>query len=385
VLTGGAAVVGSAAGAVLLGAADAEAANGSPVLAGRANTATAATSLTNTSTSGAAHGLLISTRGGYGFQAMSTSNHGAAGITSAPDKAGVLATHNGPEGSGAALIANGRLNMAAVITNNETDKPALLVHASRPIRPSSPATAISATARSWGGTTIDAYCQGGTAVRGSTVVYDNDTAPIGGDFSAVCYRERIPAYGLLVDAYTVTPDGEIVPSTAISAVGNVRVVGDVEVNGTLTKSSGSFRIDHPLDPANKYLSHSFVESPDMANVYNGTVEGDDNGEAVVELPEWFDALNTDVRYQLTPIGAPAPNLHVKKKIADGAFAIAGAQPGQEICWQLIGTRKDAWANAHRVQVEQDKPAKERGTYLFPHGFGQPESKRLRYREPPKQR
>ncbi|HMB90044.1 MAG TPA: hypothetical protein VKP65_04300, partial [Rhodothermales bacterium] len=47
--------------------------------------------------------------------------------------------------------------------------------------------------------------------------------------------------------------------------------GDVWVTGTLSKGGGSFKIDHPLDPANKYLAHSFVESPDMMNVYNGNV------------------------------------------------------------------------------------------------------------------
>jgi hypothetical protein len=43
--------------------------------------------------------------------------------------------------------------------------------------------------------------------------------------------------------------------------------GDVDVDGNLSKAGGSFKIDHPLDPANKYLYHSFVESPDMMNVY----------------------------------------------------------------------------------------------------------------------
>ena len=42
----------------------------------------------------------------------------------------------------------------------------------------------------------------------------------------------------------------------------------------LSKSIGTFKIDHPLDPANKYLSHSFVELPDMMNIYNGNVMTD---------------------------------------------------------------------------------------------------------------
>ena len=47
--------------------------------------------------------------------------------------------------------------------------------------------------------------------------------------------------------------------------------GKVKITGNLEKAGGSFKIDHPLDPANKYLYHSFVESPDMKNVYDGVV------------------------------------------------------------------------------------------------------------------
>src|SRR6202042_586709 len=77
--------------------------------------------------------------------------------------------------------------------------------------------------------------------------------------------------------------------------------GDVVVTGSLSKSSGSFKIDHPLDPGNKYLYHSFVESPDMKNIYDGNVVTDASGTAIVTMPPWFEALNTDFRYQLTTI------------------------------------------------------------------------------------
>ena len=55
-------------------------------------------------------------------------------------------------------------------------------------------------------------------------------------------------------------------------------VGDVHATGTITAGVKSFKIDHPLDPANKYLSHSFVESPDMMNIYNGNVVTDASGK-----------------------------------------------------------------------------------------------------------
>ncbi len=93
--------------------------------------------------------------------------------------------------------------------------------------------------------------------------------------------------------------------------------GRVFIRGPLQKPGGQFKIDHPLDPANKYLSHSFVESPDMKNIYDGVVVLDNKGEAEIELPDWFGALNKDFCYQLTAIGAPGPNLYIAKEISDG--------------------------------------------------------------------
>jgi hypothetical protein len=152
--------------------------------------------------------------------------------------------------------------------------------------------------------------------------------------------------------------------------------GDVKVWGSVTKSGGSFQIDHPLDPANKYLSHSFVESPDMMNVYNGNITLDANGEAVVRLPDWFEALNMDFRYQITPIGAPGPNLYIAEEVKSNSFKIAGGKPGSKVSWQVTGVRKDAYANAHRIEVEEEKPRSERGHYLHPELYGQPESMRI---------
>jgi len=133
------------------------------------------------------------------------------------------------------------------------------------------------------------------------------------------------------------------------------VAGNARVGGTLFKGGGSFQIDHPVDPANKYLHHSFVESPDMMNIYNGIAALEANGEAVVELPDWFEALNRDFRYQLTCIGGFAP-VYIAQKVANNRFKIAGGPPGLEVSWQVTGIRQDAWANARRIPVEEDKPA-----------------------------
>jgi hypothetical protein len=161
-------------------------------------------------------------------------------------------------------------------------------------------------------------------------------------------------------------------------MGKVAVTGNLNVGGTLTKGGGSFRIDHPLDPANKYLSHSFVESPDMKNIYDGIAVLDGNGEAVVDLPDWFQALNRDFRYQLTAIGAPGPDLYIAQEVNNNSFRIAGGKANGKVSWQVTGIRQDAWANAHRIPVEENKAAAEAGTYIHPELFGQPETKGVRH-------
>ncbi len=146
--------------------------------------------------------------------------------------------------------------------------------------------------------------------------------------------------------------------------------GNVQITGTLTKGGGSFKIDDPIDPAGKYLSHSFVESPDMMNIYNGIVTLDTHGNAVVEMPDWFSALNRDFRYTLTAIGSPAPKLYIAEELHDNRFRIAGGKKGQRVSWQITGIRQDAWANAHRIPTEEVKPPSEQGHYLHPELFGE---------------
>ena len=160
--------------------------------------------------------------------------------------------------------------------------------------------------------------------------------------------------------------------------GKVSVNGDLSVFGNVSKYGGSFKIDHPLDPEHKYLSHSFVESPDMMDIYNGNVRTDANGYAVVHLPQYFEALNRDFRYQLTVIGEFAQAI-VAEEIHDGYFVVRTNLAEVKVSWQVTGIRHDPWANAHRIPVEEVKPEEEQGTYLVPKVYGQPEGRGLEAR------
>jgi hypothetical protein len=192
-------------------------------------------------------------------------------------------------------------------------------------------------------------------------------------------RDRLGVAGLSVNGAGLYGDS----SNDYAAVLN----GKVKITGNLEKAGGSFKIDHPLDSANKYLCHSFVESLDMKNVYDGVVVLDRKGKAEIELPDWFGALNKDFRYQLTAIGDPGPNLYIAEEISEASttrnysdsdsnnssrFKIAGGTSGMKVSCQVTGIRKDPWANAHRIEVEEDKPDKESGYYLHPELYGQPE-------------
>jgi hypothetical protein len=155
------------------------------------------------------------------------------------------------------------------------------------------------------------------------------------------------------------------PNQGLITTMQVSPRGDVYVTGTLTASAKNFQIDHPLDPTNKYLVHSSVESSEMMNIYSGNVVTDELGLATVKLPNWFEAENGDFRYQLTVIGQFAQAI-IKDKIAKGQFGIMTNASHVEVSWQITAVRQDAYAKEHPLVVEQEKPARERGyTYKTP--------------------
>ena len=157
--------------------------------------------------------------------------------------------------------------------------------------------------------------------------------------------------------------------------------GDLQVTGQIFAGTKDFRIDHPLDPANKYLVHASVESSEMKNIYDGNITTDGQGQATVQLPEWFEVLNTDFRYQLTVIGQFAQAI-VARKIENNRFEIRTSAPSVEVSWQVTGVRQDAFAKAHPLVVEQEKEARLRGFYIHPELYGAPPEKQIEWARHP---
>ncbi|GBC96160.1 hypothetical protein HRbin16_01961 [bacterium HR16] len=146
--------------------------------------------------------------------------------------------------------------------------------------------------------------------------------------------------------------------------------------GTGTKS---FQMDHPLHPETHYLNHFCTEGPEPYNAYRGTVVLDARGEAWVQLPDYFESINRDPSYHLTPIGAPMPNLHVAMEVQGNRFKIAGGVPGKKVSWRVEAIRNDRWVQEYGYQTEQPKPAEYRGKYLNPELYGQPKELGIHYR------
>lgn len=211
------------------------------------------------------------------------------------------------------------------------------------------------------GTVLYAEASNGIFILSDTIGFEtNGNAQIGGNTKV---EGSLEVGGSLLKANTIQANTVTGPS------GNLQVSGNLSVTGHLSKGSGSFKIDHPLDPLNKFLYHSFVESPEMKNIYDGTVITDSKGNAIVELPPYFEALNKDFRYQLTCIGVFAQAI-IYSEIKNNSFRIRTNKPNIKVSWQVTGIRNDAYAKKHRIIPEVEKEAGEKGKYLYPDSFKQ---------------
>jgi hypothetical protein len=164
---------------------------------------------------------------------------------------------------------------------------------------------------------------------------------------------------------TAASGGTVTERLKIDANGTSTFTGDVAISGMK-----QFVIDHPLDPDNQYLYHSVVEGPEQYNVYTGNVTTDSSGQAAVTLPAYFEAINRDLRYQLTVLGNFAQAI-VATPVQNNQFTIRTDKPSVTVSWQVMGIRNDAYARARPFVAERPKTGVEVGSRLHPEVFNLP--------------
>ncbi len=354
---------------------------------GVSGSSSSATGVAGSSTSG--YGVYGASSGAYGVYGTNSFGDGVYGKTTAVGSTGVKGENpsggfgvtgsGGTNGYGVDGSANGASSIGVYgHTNSGQGVVGSSTSGNGVSGSSSSATGVAGSSTSSHG--VSGSSASGNGVYGQSSSYNGVFGKSSSSSSSGVYGENNgQGYGV---AGRTSGTGTAVWGDNTSATGWAgRFSGNVDVSGNLTKGGGAFKIDHPLDPEHRYLYHSFVESPDMMNIYNGNVTTDADGRAVVELPKWFEALNRDFRYQLTVIGRFAQAI-VEQEIAGNRFVVRTNLANVKVSWMVTGIRKDAYAEAHRIPVEEDKPALEQGTYLHPDVYGQPDEKGVEWARSP---
>jgi hypothetical protein len=272
-------------------------------------------------------------------------------------------------GSGGAGTLNRGLQSRASSTSAEFNQGVVgfAETASTAFQPSNMGVAGYANTSSYGNYAVYGQSTGSGVGNYGGAFYSTGTG--GGNYGVLAYASNTT--GAKIGLYAAT-DKANAGDIAAYLDGNVTITGNLSITGSISKGSGTFKIDHPLDPENKYLVHSFVESPDMMNVYNGNVTTDANGFATVTLPDYFQVANKDFRYQLTPIGQFAQCI-VKEEISNNTFVIQTDKPNVKVSWQITGIRNDPYSNTHRIVAEEEKTSDNKGKYLHPKVYGKSEN------------
>lgn len=145
----------------------------------------------------------------------------------------------------------------------------------------------------------------------------------------------------------------------------------------------SFQMDHPLQPETHYLSHFCTEGPDPYNAYSGNIATDAQGLAVVQMPEYFEDINRDFRYQLTCIGQFAQAI-VAEEVKNNRFTIKTDVPNVKVSWRVEAVRNDLWVQRYGYRAEQEKESEIKGKYINPLLYGQPKERAIHYRPEPEE-
>lgn len=222
------------------------------------------------------------------------------------------------------------------------------------------------------GNTVGVYGKGVQGADGIGVVGAGNNLPTytipasGAGVAGTGVNIGVYGHATGVAGFGVYSSGDSHTEGDVTVSGNHHVGGNTTVGGTK-----SFMIDDPRDPANKYLKHFSVESNEILNIYRGIATFDASGEAVVQLPDYYDAINKNASYQLTPIGSAMPNLYIASEVNNGTFVIAGGVSAKKVSWTLTAERNDPYISSNpELRNNVVDKGDYRGRYLSPETYGQ---------------
>ncbi|MCF8403896.1 MAG: hypothetical protein K9H58_08125 [Bacteroidales bacterium] len=243
-------------------------------------------------------------------------------------------------------------------------------------------TGFKINAHAGGGSWADMYLQ----TNGTTKLFIESSGKVGIGTESPIRKLQVNSEGSLDAIQGWSPDGTGVYAVSASSYGIFGqsssyyagyFSGPVNVTGSLSKGSGSFVIDHPLDPENKLLRHNFVESPENLLIYRGKVKINSGGETTVDMPEYFKALTKEdeASIHLTCIGKPF--LTGAEWTRDFSGIIIYGEPNREVFWEVLADRDDPVIHELGRPVEEEKGGEkslcEKGKLLYPEAYGYPES------------
>tara|TARA_R100001082_G_scaffold1404_1_gene1180 strand:+ start:858 stop:2168 length:1311 start_codon:yes stop_codon:yes gene_type:complete len=199
---------------------------------------------------------------------------------------------------------------------------------------------------------------------------NGDTVPV--QLKVKANNGTISTQGLYGNAGSASGDNTICLGNSGSSGLTVNNSGNVSISGSLSKGSGSFKIDHPLEAKKDthYLIHSFVEGPQADNIYRGKVDLI-NGTATINIDTvagmtegTFVALNTDVQCFTSNESSWDA---VKGSISGNVLTIESqnSESTATVSWMVIGERQDqhmidtSWTDENgKVIIEPLKPIEE---------------------------
>jgi hypothetical protein len=135
----------------------------------------------------------------------------------------------------------------------------------------------------------------------------------------------------------------------------------LHVNGSVAKNSGSFLIDHPLDPANKDLYHGFVEAPRYDLIYRGTVKlkngrADVNIDTASNMSEGTFAALTQNAEIVSLYNKTSYDRVIGSSIQNNRFVIycENTESTDTVHWVVIAERNDPYIrNSEAAKTDPD--------------------------------